>query len=250
MKSALLIGLNYTGTPYQLNGCVNDVNNMRAVLLANGYLPENITTLVDTERIVPNKKNILQQLQTILTNNKNTEVLIYYSGHGSQVRDQNGDEQGGRDSCIVPSDFQVNGFIIDDDLGKLLEQIKCKCILLFDSCNSGTVCDLPFSFSYLKNNTFVLKKNNSMKLSNPNIYMMSGCRDNQYSEESNVNGTYGGAFTNAFLKRFTPQKPLITLYAEICSMLPRQQPLFSSSSFTVPQARNPMFSLNKMKLNN
>ncbi len=248
MKSALLIGLNYTGTPYQLNGCINDVNNMRTVLLANGYLPENITTLVDTERTsIPNKKNILQQLQTIISKN-NTEVLIYYSGHGSQVRDLNGDEQGGNDSCIVPSDFQVNGFIIDDDLGKLVQQIKCKCILLFDSCNSGTVCDLPFSFTYLKNNTFVLKKNKAVNISNPNIYMMSGCRDNQYSLDENVNGTYGGAFTNAFLKRFTSQKPMITLYAEICSLLPSQHPLFSSSSFTVPQSRQPVFSMNKMKL--
>jgi len=250
MKSALLIGLNYTGTPYQLNGCINDVNNMRTLLLANGYLPENITTLVDTERTsIPNKKNILQQLQTIISKN-NTEVLIYYSGHGSQVRDLNGDEQGGNDSCIVPSDFQVNGFIIDDDLGKLVQQIKCKCILLFDSCNSGTVCDLPFSFAYLKNNTFVLNKNKAVNISNPNIYMMSGCRDNQYSLDENVNGTYGGAFTNAFLKRFTSQKPMITLYAEICTLLPSQHPLFSASSFTVPQARQPVFSMNKMKLIN
>lgn len=249
MKSALLIGLNYTGTPYQLNGCINDVNNMRSILLSNGYLSENITSLVDTEQgRVPNKQTILQELKTIITKS-NTELFIYYSGHGSQVRDQNGDEQGGMDSVLVPSDFQINGFIIDDDLGKLIQQIKCKCILLFDSCNSGTVCDLPFSFSYLKNNMFSLKKNKAVNISNPNIYMMSGCRDNQYSEDANVNGTYGGAFTNAFLKLFSPQKPLITLYTEICKTLPAsQQPVFSSSSFTVPQARNPLFSLNKMKL--
>jgi len=248
MKSALLIGLNYAGTPYALNGCIHDVTRMRSLLLSNGYLPQNITTLVDTDtNLIPTKKTILDQLQKIIQN-KSTELLIYYSGHGSQVRDRNGDEQGGMDSCIVPCDFQVNGFIVDDDLGKLIQKISCKCLLLFDSCNSGTVCDLPFSYAYLKNNTFAFKKNMFVNIPNPNIYMMSGCRDNQYSLEAYANGQYGGAFTNAFLKKFTSTTSMIQLYADICKALPSsQQPLLSASSFTMPQVKNPLFSLGKIK---
>jgi hypothetical protein len=148
---------------------------------------------------------------------------------------------------IVPRDFQTRGFIVDDELLSIIKNVKCKCLLMFDSCNSGTVCDLPFSYSYVKENTFSLKKNKMVNIPNPNIYMMSGCRDNQYSQDVYVNRTFGGAFTNAFLKNFKTTKPMLTLYADICKSLPSsQQPVFSSSSLAMPQANQPFFSLKKM----
>lgn len=247
MKRALLIGINYTNTSSQLHGCINDVNNVRSLLLKNGYLSKNITTLVDSDPTrMPTKAMILQQLNTIIAMNS-TELFILYSGHGSRITDTNGDEQGGMDSAIVPCDFKTNGMIVDDDLVNMIKNIKCKSILLFDSCHSGTVCDLPFSYSYVKKNTFSLKKNKFITISNPNIYMMSGCRDNQYSEDAYVNGIYGGAFTTAFIKQFTTKKTLLTLYADICKSLPSfQQPVFSSSSLFFPQASLPVFSLKKM----
>ena len=33
MKKALLIGINYTGTANELNGCINDVMNMKTALI-------------------------------------------------------------------------------------------------------------------------------------------------------------------------------------------------------------------------
>jgi hypothetical protein len=248
MKAALLIGLNYTGTRFQLHGCINDVMNMRSLLIANEYLDENITILIDSNSAqLPTRANILAQIQALINNTSITELFILYSGHGSQVRDTNGDERGGRDSVIVPCDFQQNGFIVDDTLITMIKNITCKCLLLFDSCNSGTVCDLPFSYNYVKNNIFSLKKNKYINISNQNIYMMSGCRDNQYSQDCYVNGVYGGAFTNAFIKKFTSTKTMFTLYADICKSLPSsQQPVFSSSSLAFPQAKNQLFSLSRM----
>jgi hypothetical protein len=240
MKSALLIGLNYSGTPYQLNGCINDVNNMSSLLASNGY---NITKLIDTDPSqMPTRSRILQELKKIVSTNSN-ELFIFYSGHGSRVKDTNGDEQ--MDSVIVPSDFNTNGFIVDDELLTIIKNIKCKCMLLFDSCNSGTVCDLPFSYTYVKNNLFSLTRNKFIMIENPNIYMMSGCKDNQYSLDVYQNNKYGGAFTNAFLKNFTSSKNMMNLYADICKSLPSsQQPVFSSSSLPLP--RNTLFSMNKM----
>jgi len=37
VKRALIIGINYTGTPSQLHGCVNDAENMHAFLQGQGY---------------------------------------------------------------------------------------------------------------------------------------------------------------------------------------------------------------------
>ena len=49
-KFALLIGINYKGTSNELNGCINDVMNMRDVLIKHfGYLavdPINDITLI------------------------------------------------------------------------------------------------------------------------------------------------------------------------------------------------------------
>lgn len=240
MKSALLIGLNYSGTPYQLNGCINDVKNMSSLLVSNGY---NITTLIDTDPSrMPTRSRILQELTKIVSMNSN-ELFIFYSGHGSRVKDTNGDEQ--MDSVIVPSDFKTNGFIVDDELLTIIKNIKCKCMLLFDSCNSGTVCDLPFSYTFVKNNLFSLTRNKFVNIINPNIYMMSGCKDNQYSLDVYQNNKYGGAFTNAFLKNFTSSKSMMNLYADICKSLPlSQQPVFSSSSLPLPT--NKLFSMSKM----
>ena len=154
MKSALLIGLNYSNTPYQLNGCLHDVTNMTSLLVSNGY--SHITTLIDSDpKRIPTKQRILQELKNMVLSNS-SELFIFYSGHGSRVKDMNQDEQNGMDSVIVPSDFKTNGFIIDDELLNIIKNITCKCTLLFDSCNSGTVCDLPFSYTYVKNNLFSL----------------------------------------------------------------------------------------------
>jgi hypothetical protein len=245
MKSALLIGLNYSRTPYQLNGCINDVTNMTSLLLSNGYSLNNVTTLIDSDpKRMPTKQRILQELKKIVSS-RSSELFIFYSGHGSRVKDINKDEQDGMDSVIVPCDFKTNGFIIDDELLSIIKNITCKCTLLFDSCNSGTVCDLPFSYTYVKNNLFSLTRNKFINIENPNIYMMSGCKDTQYSEEVYQNKKYGGAFTNAFLKNYTSSKTMINLYADICKLLPsRQQPIFSSSSLPLPT--NKLFSLSKM----
>jgi hypothetical protein len=45
---ATLVGCNYTGTPYELQGCINDVHAMRAVLLDRfGFTPGDVTVLTD-----------------------------------------------------------------------------------------------------------------------------------------------------------------------------------------------------------
>ena len=42
------------------------------------------------------------------------------TGHGSRVRDQDGDEEDGYDETLVPVDFQRSGQIRDDDIFKML----------------------------------------------------------------------------------------------------------------------------------
>ena len=63
-KKALLIGCNYKGTSSELRGCINDVKNIKAFLLNNGYSAENMTVMTDdlssSNELYPNKVNILR----------------------------------------------------------------------------------------------------------------------------------------------------------------------------------------------
>ena len=47
MSRSVLIGINYIDTRYELKGCVNDVINIKALLLTCGYLETEITMLTD-----------------------------------------------------------------------------------------------------------------------------------------------------------------------------------------------------------
>jgi hypothetical protein len=246
MKKALLIGINYFNTPSKLNGCIDDVLNMRNLLVdAFGFSLADILVLRDdttTPVLIPNKKNILQSLTQLVANSEGcTEIWIHYSGHGTQISDTNGDEVLKLDQVIVPSDYTRAGYIVDDDLYAILKEVKCKTILLFDSCHSGTVVDLPWSFVYQNPSAYTIKNNNNNTLTNTEIFMFSGSRDDQTSEDIYLADQRQsvGAFTNAFISSIRAKNhevSFLTLYRDICMFLAAnkfsQVPVFSSSTKT------------------
>ncbi len=78
-------------------------------------------------------------------------LFIYYSGHGSYTYDRSKDELDGRDESIVTSDLKQ---ILDDELKSILKTYINKnmtVIGLFDSCHSGTILDLKFTYDVDKN---------------------------------------------------------------------------------------------------
>ena len=40
LKKALLIGINYTGTDYELRGCINDSINLKQFLISNKFFDQ------------------------------------------------------------------------------------------------------------------------------------------------------------------------------------------------------------------
>ena len=187
VKRALLIGSNYTATPQAtLYGCINDIVNVRNVLVdAYGYLPANIVMLRDDDKNrLPTKINIMNNLtQIIKSSSPSDEIWIHYSGHGTQLRDANGDEAEGLDEAIVPCDFYTAGMISDDEIFNVISKATCRLLIFFDSCHSGTAVDLQYVANY--NNGIIAKSVNGRKnIANPNIVMISGCRDAQTSADS------------------------------------------------------------------
>jgi hypothetical protein len=199
-KIAVLIGNNYIGTKYRLYGCQNDVIKYKTVLINNfGYANEDIKMLMDLDGYeYPTKANILKQMDWIYQQtcilNLIEEITFYYSGHGSNVKDVGGDEPDKMDECIVPFDFDKAGFILDDYIYEnFLSKLKPvkKIICIFDSCNSASCTDLPYSFTTI--NKKLVKQFYSKRkpiASNPNIFVLSGCLDPKTSLDSaEPNGT-------------------------------------------------------------
>jgi hypothetical protein len=242
-KRALLIGCNYTATPtIQLTGCINDVVNIHNMLIdAYGYQDQNIYMLRDDDKTrLPTKANILAALSNVLnaSSSRTDTVWIHYSGHGTQMRDLNGDEPDKLDECIVPCDYDVAGLITDDDLFAILKNAKCQVVVCFDSCNSGTACDLQYSINYNKG-LLSSAVNNTRSAPGTNIIMLTGCRDPQTSADAyNSFSKQGcGAFTSALidtLRANSHNVQLLKLYSDLCAYLAKwgftQIPVLSSTT--------------------
>ena len=127
-KKALLIGINYLDSPTNaLNGCINDVINMRNMLIdAYGYESSNITVLREDTDNKPTRANIINNLTSIVAQSaKLKELWIHYTGHGSQLIETAGDETDKLDEIIVPLDYVQNGVITDDVIFNIIKNSKC-----------------------------------------------------------------------------------------------------------------------------
>lgn len=246
MKRALLIGIEYKGDPNNmLNGCVDDIINMRNMLIdAYEYDMNSIVMLrddINNSSKLPTAINIMTQLEDIVAqcSSPDDEIWIHYSGHGSQIADNRHLKASGLMDVIVPLDFKTAGLITDVQLLNVIRKIKCTAILMFDCCHSGTMCDLPWAFEYTSASTYIRTKIDDVVIDNPHIYMFSGCKDDQTSAD-----TYSpllkeaiGAFTFLLLeclRKCHHHMEIFHLYREVCLTMGQngfsQRPVFSSSS--------------------
>ncbi len=205
-KRALLIGINYENTSSQLNGCINDVSLIGSYIKDKGF--SDITVLTDKTEKKPTKSNILLELEKFLTTSKQDDILYFhYSGHGSTLSDNNGDESDKIDETIVSKDL-LN--ITDDELINVIRKNLQKdrtLIAIFDSCHSGTVLDLKYSFSESLEKLSIIESTKYEDLT-PNIIMLSGCRDSQYSEETLTSTGVNGLLTWSVYETLTKVKGL------------------------------------------
>ncbi|ORX57889.1 hypothetical protein BCR36DRAFT_580459 [Piromyces finnis] len=156
-KKALLIGINYIGQQYQLSGCINDVQHIKEVITTKfGFSdsPDKMVILTDDQKDptkIPTRKNMLNAMRWLVQGCQPGDSLFFhYSGHGSQKKDQDGDEVDGYDETILPVDYKKSGQIIDDEMNAIMvrplpEGVRLTAI--FDSCHSGTALDLPYVYA-------------------------------------------------------------------------------------------------------
>eukprot|EP00928_Gymnodinium_smaydae_P098806 TRINITY_DN9267_c0_g1_i6.p1 TRINITY_DN9267_c0_g1~~TRINITY_DN9267_c0_g1_i6.p1 ORF type:complete len:340 (-),score=59.73 TRINITY_DN9267_c0_g1_i6:153-1172(-) len=150
-RRALMVGINYVGSSAQLSGCHNDVETMRRYLVTQGYQDSDFKFLLDDgKHESPTLRNIEKGIEWLVDGASASDSLFFhYSGHGTQIEDQDGDEADGMDEALCPVDFETSGMLRDDDLYKTLvkplgEGVHLTCLI--DCCHSATVLDLPYRF--------------------------------------------------------------------------------------------------------
>ncbi|CDH54137.1 metacaspase [Lichtheimia corymbifera JMRC:FSU:9682] len=158
-KRALLIGINYIGTENELNGCINDVHNIKDFLITlYGFKEEDMVILTDDQtdpKMTPTRSNIIAAMKWLVDDaQQNDSFFFHFSGHGGSVVDVSGDETDGFDETIYPIDHDqyegTSGQILDDDMHELMVAplpAGVRLTAIFDSCHSGTALDLPYVYS-------------------------------------------------------------------------------------------------------
>ena len=217
MKKALLIGINYRGTSSELNGCINDVQNLKELIVPNST---EVIVLTDDAADKPTKENILNGLNWLADCKPGDNLLLQYSGHGSYIADVNGDESDHRDEVICPIDYDSAGFISDDTLRSILSKIPAdvNLFVVMDCCHSGTILDLKYLYTRDYLGRITLKTQNYQDL-NANIISISGCKDTQTSADTfepdvqtgkwEAQGALTYAITST-IKKYRDQSKLLT----------------------------------------
>jgi hypothetical protein len=142
-KLALLVGIDHYQAVTGLNGCVNDVERMKGVLVGQfGFRDDDVLILKNDDAT---NAGIRRAFQKHLIDQAKTDdvVVFHFSGHGSRMKDVSGDEPDGWDETIVPVDSRKQGIydIPDDDLNDLLRKLAAKTkyvTFILDSCHSGS----------------------------------------------------------------------------------------------------------------
>lgn len=133
---SLFMATNYVGTENELGGCIRDWKRMLARAKRLGIPDENIISLINQNYRIPLVAAAVKHLIAVMK--AGDKLLGANSGHGTPVKDQNGDEADGKDEAIVTNDF---GLIIDDQIYENLCLFPAGCLIVacFDNCHAGTM---------------------------------------------------------------------------------------------------------------
>lgn len=177
-RAAMIFAINYTGTESALRGCINDGKRT----LAHVAHYEHAEMLTDETPLKPTRANILAKLEKLAAMSRIddpfTHFVIHYSGHGTSIKDLNGDEDDKKDEAWYAID---NKLVVDDEIRAILDKFSpwATVMIIVDACHSGTACDLPLT--YTSSDGRVEIEHSTAPVCN--VLMISGCKDTQTSAD-------------------------------------------------------------------
>jgi metacaspase-1 len=225
-KKALLIGINrYQKIGADLRGCVNDVKNLQQALITyHGFAAQDITCLTDLEST---KRAMQSEVAKLIGRGQQGDVLLFhYSGYGSNIPDDNGDEADHRDEIYCPADLDWRDSMRDDWFQKTFNKIRegVSFTVVIDSCHSGTITRTsPPPDAFIKERFLPCpldlmavesgrklrgtvraqlgkaprgkKRGSDIVHADIQEMLITGCRDTQTAADAQIDGAFNGAFT-------------------------------------------------------
>jgi metacaspase-1 len=235
-KKALCVGINnFKNYPEnELNGCINDADDMKKLLIKYmGFKEKEITKITDSKAT---KKNIMKNLKEMVNGAKDGKynaLAFSLSSHGTQIPDTSGDEKDRADEAFCPHDLAIKGniwdpdhIITDDELHDLFIQLPEEVSLevYLDTCHSGSGLKAmepltdrkpryipPPSAMAFKKIDIIPKINQPLLNEGASDQILwAACKSDQTSADANIDGDYHGAFTYFFCKEVNASKNQIS----------------------------------------
>ncbi|KAJ3100956.1 Ca(2+)-dependent cysteine protease [Phlyctochytrium bullatum] len=241
IRRAVLIGINYFNTKVELKGCIEDVKQIKKLLVSKlNYedSPDSIRILTDDAKdpkSLPTRKNIVEAIAWLRRDVRPGDVLYFhFSGHGNQQ--VSSDSYENLDETLVPVDFKTAGEIVDNELNDRLVRglpagLRMTCV--FDCCHSGTILDLPFQYSAegkLLGQQDLMERHKSLehRTAEADVILLS-----QTSADASFQGQPQGALTNALLATIREKAGMQLSFLEILRSV---RTMLKKAGFTqVPQ---------------
>lgn len=219
MKRALCMGVNYVGTSSELSGCLHDAEDWTEALSARGF---EVSQLLESHATLAGMREGLTAL--VESAKDGDSLVVTYSGHGTFVPDEDGDEPDGFDEALCPYDVAEAGPLIDDEIAGIFALLApgARLVLISDSCHSGTVARFaglgrgdggdrvrfmpPATFrAALEDVPGAHRVRRARALGRKSTaLLLSGCQDSEYAYDAVIRGRPNGAFTRAALDTLPP----------------------------------------------
>lgn len=247
MDRALLVGIDAYPFPNALNGCLNDIQDVRAELVnALEFPPAGTVLLTDASATAGAIKAALEEAARSL--GSGDRFLFWFSGHGAQVAEGDATTEV---LCPVDFDFTGDASVSVGDLRRVFGGIPSGAAVVWgsDTCHSG---DLEKGFhGYGVPRQFrrdpagirafppgeAPRRMKEIPAALPNVALVSGCRCDQTSTEAFIDGRCNGAMTHYFLQALRSPGGLALPLATL--VLSTQMALKAAGYGQIPQLSGP-----------
>jgi metacaspase-1 len=204
-----------------------------------GFAKKDLVTLTDYGATKKLMESAIANL--VVKARKGDRLFIHYSGHGSNVPDDNGDEADHRDEILCPTDLDWKVPFRDDWLRKTFDRLRAGVHLtvVMDCCYSGTNTravappDAPSIPRFLpspwdlvaaesgrrlrgaprgelrRSSRSARRKSDVVNADIPEL-LITGCRSTQESADAYIAGGYHGALTYYLAKALRAAKGKIS----------------------------------------
>lgn len=233
-----------------LDGAVNDALAFKMLLTARlGFRSADVQLITDQEATA---ERIRKEFRAILQKAKPGEqVLIYYAGHGSQVRNPLSQEPDKLDETIVPADAwrgSIEGKLYDirdKEIARMVypyAKAGVLITLIFDSCHSGSATRAASGrlgkVRKVEPSAVVLEDSTDVPaLEEAGVLILTAAQDFQAAQEYyDTKGNPHGAFTYALMQAIRQsgrRESVQSLFLRTCAQLKalglKQEPVLLSN---------------------